>query len=251
MRWLTVFIILAIAAAGTYLFFTRTTYLENALEAELKGEYQDAFKYYCKTIQRATQTFSYPDKDNAITMSEEQWIQKLENYIAWVGFSALFFDAEYMKALEGIQRIAAYNNNENFITGKIPKPLNEHSLATLWQKTFMRENSSAAEKHRKCAHTVFTQNLSFLAIRTMNGFVYRVSLLDIETGRRTDIVLYPNSSKHILVRPGKYYLVCNSQAVLSPGRKGKARKSKEDIIVLTIHAASLQEITLKTSIRRS
>lgn len=246
-----VLVIFLIGAIALFKLLSQPSLFEIASEAELHGKYAVALENYIKAVLDVTEAITCPDKSKAITITEEEWIQEVERYLSWISYSVPYDSEEFNKAIEGINRCTLHVDNENFITEKKPKELIKESLAKEWISTFVRKDTKTIGRHEKLMSRAIADSVSFLRIRAMTGYIYNIKLIDLKTGKKTDVILYPNSNISLLVRPGEYFLICSSEVQFTEGLSGKTWRSPENIIPITTpNRTSLHIITLKTRVSR-
>ncbi|MCP4575194.1 MAG: hypothetical protein GY846_02750, partial [Deltaproteobacteria bacterium] len=218
---------------------------------ELSGNHPGALEHYVNAVLDATEPLQLPDKSRAVTQTEAEWKQIIEKYCAWVSFSVPLRDEDYGMAVEGIKRCTSFVKNENFITGKDPVDLNRDTLALEWREAFIRNQKNDADQQKELLTRALKDTMSVLKIRTYNGYIYHAKLLDLRSGKRTDVTLYPNTTTTLLIKPRDYFLICSSEVQFTKGLSGSTWRSPENIIPLpALTSSTLKKVTLKTKVRR-
>ncbi len=244
-------IVILIGAVVLIKLLSRPSQIEIASKAELQADYAAALENYVKVVLDLTDATPYPDKDKAITATEEEWIHEIEKYIGWITYSIPDTNKELSKAIDGIVRCTSYIENENYITEKKPTKFVRDSLTKEWRDAFFRKNSRFDQGHDKLISRSIEDSLSFLHIRAMTGYIYNAKFLDLKTGKRTDFLLYPHHTVLLLVRPGEYFLICLSEVQFTEGLSGKTWRSPENIIPISVSdTTSLRNITIRTKVSR-
>jgi hypothetical protein len=220
------------------------------MKAELEGKYDVALQNFITAVLKSAPSIEYPDKEKINVYSEEDWPSKITQYLSWMTYSLPFDNKDFQLAFEGVKRCSSYVTKNNFITKKEPKSLDLKEFNSIWRATFFRKNDAVAT-HEKLIDRAIKDSLCFLKIRTMNGYVYNSNLLDLHTGKITSFILYPNSTISLLVKPRKYFLICNSEARFVEGLSGKTWRSAENIIPFEFpQQNTLHMVTLKTRVNR-
>jgi hypothetical protein len=94
--------------------------------------------------------------------------------------------------------------------------------------------------------------MSLLRFKSIQNFLFTASLLDVQTGKRTDFILNPQSRTTLLIRPSaRYLLICQSEMVYADG--GGLEKmswvSPQTVFVLNSpERGSIKEVILKTDV---
>lgn len=247
------FVVIFLLAGAVILvnILTRPSLLELASKAELQGNHAAALEQYIKAVLAATEAHPLPDKSRAITQTEEEWKRIVAKYCAWVAYSVPLTDKGFGMAIEGIKRCTSFVKSENFITGKDPVELNRDSLAREWREAFIRDGRNDAGPQEELVLRAQKDTVSVLKIRTLNGYIYHLKLVDLRTGKRTDVTQYPNSTISLLVKPRDYLLICSSEVQFTEGLSRKTWHSPENIIPLpALMSALLKKVTLKTKVHR-
>jgi len=244
--------ILAVCAVALVTFLSRPSLFELGSKAELQGDYAAALENYIKALSEITGEYAYPDKNNTPAISGDEWIKRVEQYLAWTSFSQPFYNSDYDKTLESIRQCMTRVEVVNFITGQKPKSLTPDSLEKEWREAFVRVDMDEEKAHEALVSRAFSDTLSMLCIRAMTGYIYYGQLLDIKTGKRTRFTLYPSSNIYLLVKPRDYLLFCSSEVQFTEGVKTKSWRSPQTVIPLSgQQTASIHSISLKTQVHRS
>ena len=245
-------VIIAVCAVVLLKLLSRPSLFELASKAELQGDYTAALEKYIKALSNVTEGIVYPDKNNAASVTAEEWITKVEKYLSWTIYSQPVQNGEYDKALEGIRRCMPQVEVVNFITGQKPGPLPADSLEKEWREAFVRVDRDEDKTHAPLVSRAVSDTLSMLCIRAMTGYIYYAQLLDIKTGKRTEFTLYPSSNIYLLVKPRDYFLFCSSEVQFTEGLRTKSWRSPQNVIpVKGPERTSLYRISLKTQVHRS
>lgn len=249
-----IIIIAVILLAGAIVLFkvmSRPSPLDLGSKAEARGDYTEARAQYVQVVFDATESLPYPDKSKAITETEEQWKETVAQYLSWISYSGPMSDNRCGVALEGIKRCTSFVEDNNFITEKEPEELPLDSLRIEWYEAFARNEKGDEKEQESLIERAIQDTLSILQVRALNGYIYHAKLLDVRTGKRTDFILYPNSSIALLVKPRDYMLICSSEVQFTEGLKGKTwRSAEESIMIRPPDITSLKRITLKTRVAR-
>lgn len=244
-------VVIFVAASIAVVSFCCSADSSRAAKAEQHGKYLEAQQLYIQEILKLTEPMAYPQKEAAVTASEGEWKQVIERYMAWINFSVTDTRQEYTKALSGILRCSSFVEQENFVTLHQPKALDRDLLAKQWNEAFVRSRMVDLKEQQSLIDRALQDSMSVLRIRALNGYIYKLKLLDGLTGKRVDFILYPNNTIIFLVKPRNYYLICGSEVQYTDGLKGKTWNSSENVIALSIASQpTLQWLTLKTQVRR-
>ncbi len=244
--------IFLICAIVLFKILLRPSALELASKAEVKGDHAGAITYFIRAVLEGTEALKYPDKSKAITETEAQWKEMVGQYLSLVCYAAPMMNNDFGIAIEGIIRCTSFVDNVNFITEKKPRELPKDSLTKEWFLIFTRNNKNDAKEQRKFIDRALKDTLSVLQVRALNGYIYHLKLLDLRTGKRTDVILYPNSTVSLLVKPREYLLICMSEVQFTEGLTGKTWRSSEEVIsIKPPEQTSIQRLTLKTKVHRS
>ena len=245
-------VILVVCAIVLFKMLSRPTLLELAAKAEVKGDHTQAIAHFIQSVLENTEGLKYPDKSKAITETEAQWKEMVGEYLSLVCYNAPMLDKDFGIAIEGVKRCTSFVENFNFITEKDPRELPKDSLTKEWFLIFARNNKSDAKEQRQFIDRALKDTLSILQVRALNGYIYHLKLLDLRTGKRTDVILYPNSTVSLLVKPREYLLICMSEVQFTEGLSGKTWRSPEEIIpIIPPEQTSVQRLTIKTKVHRA
>lgn len=254
-KFLFVFLILIIGCLIAYYTIQGRSFLKKGTEAESKALYETAMDNYVKALMQTDLAIKYPAKNNSYTKPEGEWMKDIEKYISWVIDKKPNNAPEYQKPLDGIKRCMLQIQSINFITEKPLKPLKNDTLVREWKSLFLRENEPFNERHKELIKNVVDYNISLLRLKTVQGFVYTLKVLDVETGKRTEFVQGPESRTTFFLRPGaQYFLICRSEVIYKEGGGLEKMRwsSAETIIPFTAPLeSSVKDIVLITDVARA
>lgn len=245
-------IVLLILAGIGINYFSRPSLLELASKAEAHGNYAEALDHFVSVACAKSESLPYPEKEKAVTTSETDWKKSVESYLSWIIYPVMQPSAEFGQAISGIVRCTSFVEKANFLTEKAPKPLVRDSLFEQWREPFFRERKNDFRELDDCINRAMKDTVSVLRIRAMNGYIYRVKLIDILTGKATDFVLYPNTSISLLIKPRRYFCICSSEVQFTEGLAGRTWHSPQNVIpIVGPSQTSLWQVTLRTRVTRS
>ncbi len=245
-------VILLVCAVALLKILSRPSALDLAQQAEVRGDYAGALSHFIQVILEETEALPYPEKDKAITETEQQWKTLVNEYVSWIAYSVPSMNSNFGIAVEGIKRCTSFVNNFNFITENKPKLLPRDSLAKEWFGIFARNAKSDRKVQEDFIDRALKDTLSILRVRALNGYIYHIDMLDVRTGKRTSVILYPNTTVSLLVKPRPYLMVVSSEVQFTEGLSGKTWRSPQEVIpIVTLEHTAVKRITLKTKVHRS
>lgn len=251
-KYIIIVVILLGVAFAFYKYFSQPSFFEIASTAELQGKYDSALENYLNALSEITEVKNYPDKSKAVTQTNEEWLQEVRGYQAWMNMTEPAGKNEYGMTIEGIKRCLPFIDSVNFITDEKTKTLVQDSLEKEWVEAFVRLDRDEEKEHKKLIARIMADSMSIIRIAAMTGYIYHGTLLDIKTGKRIDFTLYPNSEISLLVKPRDYFLIVSSEVQFTEGLKGKTWYSSANVIPLKAPATtSLYSMILRTKVRRT
>ena len=249
-----VFLIVIIGCLIAFYTVRGSSFLKKGMDAESKALYETAMDNYIKALMQTDLAIKYPAKNSSYTKPEAEWMKEIEKYISWVIDKKPNNAPEYQKPLDAIKRCMLQIQSINFITEKPLKPLRNDTLVREWKSLFLRENELFNERHKALIKSIKDSNISLLRIKTIQGFVYTIKVLDVETGKRTEFVQGPESRTTLFLRPAaQYFLICRSEVIYKEGGGLEKMRwaSAETIIPFTAPLeGSIKDIVLITDVTR-
>jgi len=245
-------VVLLICAIALFKILSRPSVMDLAQQAEVRGDHTSAMANFIQVVLEETEAFTLLDKEKVITETEQQWKALVGEYLSWITYSAPLINQNFGMAVEGIKRCTSFVENVNFITEKNPILLPRDSLAKKWFLIFARNAKNDMNVQQEFINRGLKDTVSILRVRALNGYIYHIKFLDLRTGKRTDVILYPNSTISLLVKPRPYLMIVSSEVQFTEGLSGKTWRSPEEVIPITpLEHTSVKRITVKTKVHRS
>ncbi|KMQ51086.1 hypothetical protein CHISP_2009 [Chitinispirillum alkaliphilum] len=222
--------------------------VEEAQEQETLGNYDQALVNYTSALIRLSSRISFPDRQKGKILKPDVWFQQVQNYLS--GFSEPQTERSdlYPEIIAGIQRSAEMITAENFPRRLRETALDSSGFYTFWNSTF----SFPQQDYRKwidLADYAYKKGLSFVRIKSAKNYTYELSFFNINTARRTDISMYPETEYRLILDPGEYYLLLQSSVTFAGGQKWRSSRSLFPLSVPS--EPSLVEMELRTRVSRN
>jgi hypothetical protein len=250
---ITVLLVLLVIAAGIYFAMKLhvTESAKTAAAAESKGDYKEALSQYVKALYKAIPSVATPDINRSKALPPASWKKEIEKYAAWSldRSSTLIDPAKKRLLLDAIARNASHVDTQNFLVSDSVKAVTPERYASLWNQAFFARGVPVDPNHASLAADCFNKAISMIVVSAPVSFTYEISLIDTQTGCRTNFTVYPEGSTYVLAAAGNtYVLVCESSYQPEPG---KIWRSSPAIIPLTVPPkTSVMNCFVKTWVKK-
>jgi hypothetical protein len=216
-------LVLSVLGAGGYFGYTyyqkKSSPLEKAKKAELKGLMQNAFDHYIDALTFITPNMPLPDLNKSKVVDSKIWKSDLARYASWLldtSKKPANFDSIYSKIL-GYQE--KFSHSENKIVNLTDTVLSEKSFDTEWKAAFYASTAPWDDSHKELSSYAYSKKGSFLRLSADKGFTYNLSIINLKTGIQSSFIVYSEGKTTILVFPGEYVITCKSTVEYSKGQK--------------------------------
>ncbi|MBD3392897.1 MAG: hypothetical protein GF418_12395 [Chitinivibrionales bacterium] len=245
---ITLTITLALVVAGIVLLKPKPV-LKQARAAEAKGKYEGAIDLYVEALFEKTEGMKLPDRNRSKLVSQEDWYEEVRQYMAWISGPPSPPPEGVSDLIVAIGRCTTFVDKNHFITDDSVSAYEEdYALASDWNRAFFPSGVTVEGDHTPLMQQAGERDISILRITALTSYTYTGALLDLASWRRTDFMLYPEDEVSLLMRPGKYWLICSSEVEFPDGRIW--RSPKNVIEVTAPDSASLKTFVLKTRVHR-
>ncbi|MBN1982210.1 MAG: hypothetical protein JW795_11805 [Chitinivibrionales bacterium] len=244
---------LALLCGACELLLSCSSPMQRAGAAEAAGQWRVALEMYAAVVDRSvSDKFSYPNKTNPLWATEDDWIAQLTSYLNWTKNTTVRFKEPYHTALQGICRCTSNIAELTMVLQGKSVPLSRDTLSQVWFSGFSRNSRESPQKHRQLIDRLFADSVSFLMLRCQSGFSYTIGFLNVATGARLDLTLYPQSSIPLLVTAGTYLLFCESEVTVTDGLSQAKWNSGLEALPLTIPAGRfIHRAMLRTEVPKN
>ncbi len=179
--------------------------LENA------GKYDEAMSAYAMALVKLTggRTFAeIPDKTTAANLNPQTWEKPIADFVNRLDQSGVM-PLPVSSLLQDLDRCAPQVTYENFVYDVTMKKASLSDYRARWQKVFCPEPNCPASVIDKA----FSQRDAIVTFSGNSIYFYKVSLINRETGSRTDIAVEQDKTPSFLAKAGKYCLVLKSSTM--------------------------------------
>jgi hypothetical protein len=241
--------IAALVIAGVILLKPKPV-LKEAKSAEARGKYTEAINLYVKALLEKTEGMNLPDKNRSKIVSADDWFKEVQDYMSWVAAPPTSAPDEVSGIIVAISRCTTFVERSHFITDdSVFTHTQEFTLEADWRRAFFPRGVTVESAHGPLIRQAMTRGISILRITALTSYAYQASLLDLASWRRTDFTLAPEDEVSLLVRGGRYLLICSSDVEFPNGTLWHSPKS---VIPITApDSCSLETFVLKTRVKRT
>ncbi|MBD3344568.1 MAG: hypothetical protein GF401_05855 [Chitinivibrionales bacterium] len=245
---ITIGVIVVVGIGALVYLKTRPSHLEIAQSAQSRAAYSEALALYIEAVFESSPKRELPDKNKAKVASENEWRNKIADYIAWVSSSPEDVPDNYYAAVQGIAQCTSLVPSQNFMVEQKKKSAVLEGFKIWWKKAFFPEMVTMPENHIPLIEKTLNENMSFVNISSSRNYTYSGCLLDYNSAKRTDFHLYADNNIQLLAKPGDYLLLCKSSARFPSGQVWESRYS---VLPVTIpDTSSVVSFTLQTRVSR-
>jgi hypothetical protein len=252
MKQLIIFVVVAaVLAAGVVFYYSKNSPLNKASAAETAGQYDKAADYYYEALKKASKGMALVDKNRARILPTDKWTDEVKRYMSWITVSygdpsARSAGAIFLKLRSSCARVEP----THFIAeDSVFAYTEEWMMAEDWDEAFFPQNATIVKNQGPLVRQAMNSNVSVLRIKSLTGYAFEGSLIDVSTWQRTDFTLAPEDEVSLLLRPNaEYVLVCKSHVQFPDG---KIWNSPQNIIDLSSpEKSSLRTFILSGQVRR-
>jgi hypothetical protein len=245
----TLAVIAALVVVGVILLKPKPV-LREAKSAEAQGKYAEAINLYVKALLEKTEGMNLPDKNRSKIVSADEWFKEVQNYMSWVAAPPAPAPDEVAEIVIAISRCTTFVERSHFLTDdSVFTHTQEYTVEADWRRSFFPKGVTVESAHGPLIRQAMTRGISIVRIAALTSYVYQASLLDLASWRRTDFTLAPEDEVSLLVRGGRYLLICSSDVEFPNGTLWHSPKS---VIPVTVpDSCSLKSFVLKTRVART
>jgi|GEM_PF-1329426 hypothetical protein len=220
---LTVLSIVVVAAIIAVLAFTvaprkaATSGAKSAAALEQSGKYDAAMSAYAAALVKLTEGRAFtgiPDKTTAANLNPQTWEKPITDFADWLNVDKKMPPA-VSPLMEGLDRCMPQVKYENFVYEVKMKKAALADYKALWQRVFCPEPNCPEAIIEKA----FSQSDAIVTLSGNSIYSYSVSLVNRESGKRTDISVEQDVTPSFLAKPGKYCLVVKSTTMFQDKRE--------------------------------
>ncbi len=240
---------IAVVVVVALMFFKPKDSFKDAGAAESRGEYAKARDLYVAALNKATEGMKLPDKNRSKLVSPQEWYGEVQQYMAWISGPPATASAQVSKIIVALKRCSTFVENEQYTTDDSVSAYAEQFMAMAdWRRAFFPAGVTVEGDHTPLVEQAMQRDISILRITSLTSYAYTASLLDLSSWRRTDFTLAPEDEVSLLVRPGKYMLICSSEVEFPDGTLWRSGQN-----ILDVEApgtSAFKTFVLKTQVKR-
>ncbi len=220
---LTLLSIVVVAAVIAVIAFTvapkkaATSGAKSAAALEGAGKYDAAMSAYAAALVELTEGRRFtgiPDKTTAANLNPQTWEKPIADFVDWLNADKKM-PSEVSSLFEGLDRCMPQVKYENFVYDVKMKRAPLADYKALWQRAFCPEPNCPAAVIEKA----FSQSDAIVTLSGNSIYSYNVSLVNRESGKRTDIPVEQDVTPSFLAKPGKYCLIVKSTTMFQDKRE--------------------------------
>jgi len=244
--------LLIVAAVGVAVYFfalkSSSEPLSEAIKLEVCGKYTQAMPFYVKALLSLSEIKAFPTKAQAMTLSPDAWIKELDGYLSWLVAVKSSPPASLSTVTDAIDRCVKHVENYNSASQTAVKKALLGDYQKLWNAMFYPEGKTPPDKQEMVIEKAIDTAMSIITFIGNATYSYEGSIVNRQTGKRADFVVYTEGRYSLLAPPGNYVLVVTGKATFGSGQQWLSPVSVLQLAVPG--SASLVSITLKTDIKR-
>lgn len=184
---------------------------------EQSGQFDAAMSAYASALVKLTEGRRFtgiPENTTAANLNPKTWEKPIADFIDWLNAGGKAAP-EVAELIEGLNRCMPKVKYENFVFDVKMKKAAAADYTALWRQVFCPGATCPSAIIEKA----FAQSDVIVTLRGNNIYSYSVSLVNCESGRRTDVPVEQDMTPSFLAKPGKYCLIVKSTTLFKDKRE--------------------------------
>jgi hypothetical protein len=184
---------------------------------EQSGQFDAAMSAYASALVKLTEGRRFtgiPDNTTAANLNSKTWEKPIADFVDWLNAGGKA-TGEITELIGGLERCMPKVKYENFVFDVKMKKASSADYSALWRQVFCPEGTCPSAVIEKA----FAQSDVIVTLRGNNIYSYSVSLVNCESGKRTDVPVEQDMTPSFLAKPGKYCLIVKSTTMFKDKRE--------------------------------